>query len=446
LCHATVQWKGAVFNHGTTRFPLTGTHTTVSCQLCHSNGKYAGTPSTCVSCHLANFTGTTNPNHTAAGFSQDCTLCHTTAQWKGGVFNHGTTRFPLTGTHTTVACQLCHSNGKYAGTPSTCVSCHLASYNGTTNPNHVTAGFPQDCTFCHSTAQWKGAVFNHGTTRFLLTGAHTSVQCALCHTGGRYTGTPTACASCHLATYNKTTNPNHTAAAFPQDCSLCHATTNWLGAQYNHTATRFPLTGAHTSLQCVNCHASGQYATLPTTCVSCHLSRYTATVNPNHVASGFPQDCMVCHTTTAWRPASYNHATARFQLTGKHTTVPCASCHIAGVYTGTPSACYSCHQSQYTSVTDPNHAAAGFPTTCATCHTTTTWAGAVFTHKFPITSGTHANNTCSVCHTNSSNYKVFSCLGCHQHDKTTMDSKHRSVTNYVYNSTNCYSCHPNGRS
>jgi len=446
VCHTTVQWKGATFNHGTTRFPLSGAHASAACQLCHSNGTYAGTPSTCVSCHQANFTGTTNPNHVAAGFSQECTLCHTTVQWKGATFNHGTTRFPLSGAHTSVACQLCHSNGTYAGTPSTCVSCHQANYTGTTNPNHVTAGFPQDCTLCHTTVQWKGATFNHSTTRFLLTGAHVSAQCVLCHVNGRYAGTPTNCAGCHLADYSKTTNPNHTAAAFPQDCSLCHATNAWAGAQYNHSTTRFPLTGAHTSLQCIGCHASGQFATLPTTCVSCHLSRYTGTTNPNHTTAGFPQDCTVCHTTTAWRPASFNHGTTRFPLTGAHTTVACVSCHIAGVYAGTPSACYSCHQSRYTSVTDPNHVAAGFPTTCATCHTTTSWSGATFTHKFPITSGNHANNTCSVCHPNSANYTVFSCLGCHQHDKTSMDSQHRSVNNYVYNSTNCYSCHPNGRS
>jgi len=26
-----------------------------------------------------------------------------------------------------------------------------------------------------------------------------------------------------------------------------------------------------------------------------------------------------------------------------------------------------------------------------------------------------------------------------------MDSEHSGRTNYVYNSANCYSCHPNGR-
>jgi hypothetical protein len=52
---------------------------------------------------------------------------------------------------------------------------------------------------------------------------------------------------------------------------------------------------------------------------------------------------------------------------------------------------------------------------------------------------------CGDCHTNSSDYKIFACTNCHQHDKATVDSHHRSVRNYVYNSANCYSCHPNGR-
>jgi hypothetical protein len=326
-----------------------------------------------------------------------------------------------------------------------CYSCHQTNFTGTTNPNHVNAGFPQDCSLCHTTVQWRGATFNHSNTRFLLTGAHVLVTCTQCHTNGRFAGTPTTCSSCHLTRYNGTSNPNHVAAGFPQDCSLCHSTTNWSGARFTHPPSLFVLAGAHVSLQCSSCHASGRYVGLPTTCVSCHLSRYNGTTNPNHVNSGFPQDCTVCHTTTAWTPASFNHGLTRFPLSGAHVSVPCVNCHIAGVYAGTPTACYGCHRTEYTSVTNPNHAAAGFPTTCANCHNTTAWAGATFNHRFPIYSGTHNQRwtTCAECHTNSSNYTVFSCLGCHA--KTNTDSKHRQILNYVYNSTNCYSCHPNGR-
>ena len=52
---------------------------------------------------------TTNPNHVAAGFPQDCAACHTTTQWTGATFNHTTkTTFPLTGAHVSLTCNLCH--------------------------------------------------------------------------------------------------------------------------------------------------------------------------------------------------------------------------------------------------------------------------------------------------------------------------------------------------
>jgi hypothetical protein len=41
---------------------------------------------------------------------------------------------------------------------------------------------------------------------------------------------------------------------------------------------------------------------------------------------------------------------------------------------------------------------------------------------------------------------VFSCTNCHEHNKTEMDSEHREVGGYVYNSVNCLSCHPKGDS
>jgi hypothetical protein len=251
-----------------------------------------------------------------------------------------------------------------------------------------------------------------------------------------------------LAKYQATTNPNHVAAGFPQDCSLCHTTAQWPGATFNHNTTRFPLTGRHTTLTCAQCHSSGQYATLPTTCVSCHLAKYQATTNPNHVTAGFPQDCSLCHNTTQWPGATFNHSTTAFPLTGKHTTVQCGQCHVNGVYRGTPKDCNSCHSAVYNSTTNPNHAAAGFPRTCDTCHTTTQWTGATFNHTwFPITTGAHKKgtwNTCADCHTNSTNYAVFTCTtACHPQANT--NNKHSGVRNYLYNSTSCYNCHPTGR-
>jgi hypothetical protein len=273
------------------------------------------------------------------------------------------------------------------------------------------------------------------------------VTCSKCHVGNQFAGASQACISCHSLQFTATITPNHVAAGFPQDCASCHATSGWRPASFDHSRTRFPLTGAHTSSSCASCHSSGQYATVSTTCVSCHLTRYTATTNPNHVTAGFPQDCQVCHTTTQWNGATFDHSRTRFLLTGAHTTTQCASCHIGGRYAGTPMGCYSCHSREFTTITSPNHVAAGFPKTCETCHTTVTWIGATITHRFPIYSGAHAGrwSTCNECHTNTSNYTVFSCLNCHAHDRTPMDNKHRNIRGYVYDSLTCYGCHPTGK-
>ncbi len=440
LCHTTANWLGANFNHASTGFILTGAHASLSCSSCHTGGTLSN--ATCVTCHLNDFNRTTNPNHVTGGFPQQCSTCHTTTAWQPATFDHSKTVFPLTGAHTTVACASCHVGGRFAGTPTTCVSCHLSDYQSTNNPNHVSAGFPTDCTLCHTTAAWLGAKFDHSTTGFPLTGTHATITCAQCHVNGKYAGTPKDCASCHLATYQQTSNPNHASVGFPTDCSLCHNTTNWLGAQFNHATTGFALTGAHTTLSCSACHTAGTTLTAANTaCVSCHLKNYNATTNPNHVTGGFPQQCDICHSTSAWQPATFDHSKTVFPLTGAHTTVACANCHIGGRYAGTPTDCYSCHKTEYGSTTNPNHVAAGFPTTCQTCHTTTSWAGATFNHTwFPIPHNTA--RLCSDCHTNPSNYTIFVCTNCHTQAQT--DPHHSGVKGYVWNSANCYSCHRNG--
>jgi len=101
---------------------------------------------------------------------------------------------------------------------------------------------------------------------------------------------------------------------------------------------------------------------------------------------------------------------------------------------------------QYDRTTSPNHRAAGFPTTCETCHrnSDTSFNQGRFNHTwFPITSGKHAGRACSECHADPNNFKVFSCTTCHTRSK--MDSEHAGRAGYRYDSNACYSCHPNGQ-
>ena len=451
-CHniTSPTWRSAAFEHPAS-FPLAGGHAGVVCARCHTGGSYAGTSPQCASCHQKDYAAATNPNHVASGFPQQCENCHTIQSWRPAIFDHSQTRFALTGAHTRTDCAKCHPGGRYTGTPTDCYSCHQANYAATTNPNHAASKFSTQCGDCHNTGAWKPANFDHNKTRFPLNGAHERTDCARCHPGGRYAGTPLDCYSCHQAKYAATTNPNHAASGFGTACQTCHNTNAWKPATFDHNKTRFPLTGAHTRTDCAKCHPGGRYAGTSTDCYSCHQANYATTTNPNHAASSFPTQCQSCHSTSAWRPASVNHNATRFPLTGAHTAVDCAKCHVGGRYTGTPTDCYSCHQAKYAATTNPNHAGAGFPTQCQSCHNTSAWRPATFDHDgryFPIYSGTHRGKwtSCSECHVNSSNYRAFECVLCHEHsNKKEVDDKHKGVTGYVYASASCYSCHRNGR-
>ena len=191
-------------------------------------------------------------------------------------------------------CASCHINNNYTTLPTTCIGCHQTDFTGTTNPPHVSSGFPTDCTLCHTTTTWTTSTFNHASV-FPLTGAHATTACAACHTNNNYTTLPTTCYGCHQTDYTGTNNPPHAASGFPTTCETCHTTTAWTGAVFNHNNTTFPLTGAHTTVPCASCHVNNNYTTLPTTVIGCHQADFNGTTNPAHVSAGFPTDCTLCH-------------------------------------------------------------------------------------------------------------------------------------------------------
>jgi hypothetical protein len=385
-CHTPTTWANQreMFQvHSRTRFPLFVSHARLDCTACHRSQQpyeYKNTPAECGNCHLPTYLATTNPNHVQAGFSRRCEDCHniTSPTWLGVTFSHPAS-FPLQGGHAGLACSRCHSGGVHTGLSTACVSCHQQDYAATTNPNHVAGKFPTTCETCHTITSWRPAKFDHSQTGFPLTGAHAQVDCAQCHPGGRYTGTPRDCYSCHAADYNGTTDPNHRASGFPTQCQTCHNTTAWRPANFDHSATGFPLTGAHTRVACAQCHPGGRYAGTPRDCYSCHQADYNGTTDPNHRASGFPTQCQTCHSTTAWRPASFDHNKTGFPLTGAHTRVACAQCHPGGRYAGTPADCYSCHQKDY----PREHPAEGRGINCQQCHNTSSWGGGDFNSTAP---------------------------------------------------------------
>jgi hypothetical protein len=465
-CHTVQGWQTSVqsVKQHLNRFPLLGAHSVVECHECHKNaaaGQFVGLSTACASCHLADFQATTNPNHVAAKFPSTCETCHSFDTWLNATFDHSLTGFSLTNGHANVPCASCHINNNYNLTiaPTDCGNsqCHLTTWQQTNNPVHSTAGAPfaaANCTTCHTTVSWSTATFDHSTTGFALTGMHVSpvpTPCIACHVNNNYTLSSTACYGCHLTAWQSTTTlggtvPNHVTGGFPTDCSVCHSTANWTTSTFNHNNTTFPLTGAHTTVACALCHVNNNYTTLPTDCYSCHTVAWQSTTTlgggvPDHIAGGYPTTCASCHTTTSWLGAVFNHNATAFPLTGFHTTVACNLCHTSS--TPPPTDCYSCHTAAWQSTTTlggtvPNHISAGFPTTCATCHTTTSWLGAVFTHTY--FSIPHHSATCANCHIDSTNYATFSCTAtCHS--QTSTNSNHDGVSGYVYGPTTCYNCH-----
>ena len=446
-CHTPAGWNSVSRGfHKAGIFPLEGRHLEVPCASCHLNGVYKGTPIRCYDCHWIR----RQDDRYRTALGTDCENCHRPVSWTAVSWDHGArTGMPLNAAHRNLSCDNCHKNGNFSQATFDCYSCHREDYEETEEPNHAQAGFPTTCELCHlpSHTSWDQASFDHNSI-FPRQGVHATLQCAACHKNGVYAGTPRECYGCHRTDYEQTRDPNHVAAGYPTTCELCHqaSDSSWDQANSNHSAF-FALEGIHATLDCAACHKNGVYAGTPRECYGCHRTNYEQTRDPNHVAAGYPTTCELCHqaSDSSWDQADSNHNTF-FALQGVHATLDCAACHISGVYAGTSRECYGCHRANYEQTRDPNHVAAGFPTTCDSCHraSDTSWNQARFDHTwFPITSGRHAGNDCSACHTDANNFKVFSCLTCHSRGST--DGNHSGVSGYRYDSAACYSCHPQGR-
>ena len=448
-CHDSEGWsmnyETIKFDHSVTDFQLEGTHQQTDCKLCHETLVFNEAPSQCVSCH--------NDIHSMS-VGNDCVSCHTTENWLVDDIPelHEENGFPLIGAHSNLSCIECHisdTNVRFDNIGNECISCHQDDYATTESPNHESAGFSTNCLECHNPlgVGWGTDNINHDF--FPLTLGHDIQDCNECHTTGSYADASPDCVSCHQNDYVNTSNPDHSSGGFSTNCVACHTTDpGWTPADFsNHDF--FPLTLGHDIQDCNECHTTSTYSDVSPDCVSCHQNDYTNTTNPDHASVGYPTDCVSCHTTNpGWTPATVNHDF--FPLTLGHDIQDCNECHTTANYADADPNCVSCHQTDYDNTNDPNHLAAHFPTDCAACHTTNPgWTPATFDHDgqyFPIYSGKHiegqAWNDCIECHTNPSDYSVYSCFQCHAESETNND--HSEVNDYSYVSSECLRCHPDG--
>jgi hypothetical protein len=454
--------------HTRTAFPLTGTHTQVSCETCHADdqaGAFTTLDTGCFSCHEADFAAARTVDHIASGFSTQCDDCHTTLSWQGALFDHvqASGGFDLVGAHVPLTCGSCHGpdNELLFPAPSgqdDCVACHQSDYDD----QHAGSGFATTCLDCHTVDSWEGAEFDHvqASGGFDLVGAHVPLTCESCHGPDNELLFPAPsgqddCVACHQSDYDD----QHVGSGFATTCLDCHTVDTWEGAEFDHAIASdgFDLEGAHAPLTCESCHGPDNELLFPAPsgqddCVACHQSDYDG----QHVGSGFATTCRDCHTVDTWEDAEFNHlqASGGFDLVGAHALLTCESCHGSDdpsrheLLFPAPSGqddCVACHQSDY----DGQHAGTGFATTCLDCHTVDSWQGAVFDHDgqfFPIYSGKHQGrwSDCATCHTVPGDFSSFSCFNCHEHNRTDTDRDHSEVNGYVYQSTACLSCHPDG--
>lgn len=357
-CHDERTWEptGLIAEHAQTRFPLYGTHMVTPCESCHPGapaGQFRGAPIECELCHQTDLARATSPDHLANGWTSDCQRCHTATLWASAIVPHDA--FPLVGGHGGLDCVQCHTSGTFEAIPSDCYVCHQTDYEGA--PDHISGSFSQDCEQCHSIIAWTPASFNH--TVFPLTGGHTGLDCTQCHTGGTFGSLPTDCYSCHSDDFASA--PDHVAQGFSNDCEDCHSVVAWTPATFNHTA--FPLTAGHAGLDCIQCHTSGSFGTIPADCYSCHSADYAGA--PDHASLGFPQDCEECHTTSAWTPATFTHT---FPLTGSHN-LSCTECHTTG--STSSFSCIDCHAHAQSETDNDHDEVSGYSynsQACYTCH------------------------------------------------------------------------------
>jgi len=275
-CHDGVDTYGNDFDHNRFSFQLTGNHIEVACYECHLDARSVAdmqaTRTDCAACHI-------QQDAHAGRFGADCGACHAAEGWTPAKFDHNLSAFKLEGEHAEAACEDCHKNNVYQGTPSDCYSCHAQ------DDEHA-GKFGTDCAACHTPTNWDSATFDHSRSNFPLTGAHERVDCDKFHIDQRFAGTPPTCVNCHA-------DPVFHAGLFGTDCASCHITTAWRPATFNGQHS-FPLNhGESGTVSCVTCHPSAFTAY---TCYGCH-EHSEANIRSEHLEEGISnyQNCMECH-------------------------------------------------------------------------------------------------------------------------------------------------------
>lgn len=304
-----------------------------------------------------------------------------------------------------------------------------------------------------------GALHAGGETAAVLGGvpSHAALgrRCGACHVPPWSRETmDRRCLACHadIQADLRDAASLHGKLAAPEACRACH--TEHRGPRANltrfgkngpaHDQFGFSLaahrrTAAGQRFACGDCHAATTYRFEPERCASCHREYQPALIG-RHVAD-WGSDCLACHDgRDRFSRGVFDHDRLRFRLTGAHRETACVACHagarsLAGFETA-PVDCLGCHRK------DDEHRGE-FGNDCGACHTTQTWKGARFEHSFPLDHGGRGRIACQTCHQDRTNYKLYTCYGCHEHRPARVRAEHAEEG--IRDLDNCARCHPTGR-
>ena len=442
--------------------PLSRAHQSINgvtdCTTCHELS--TGQPTfKCLDCHteiawrIKARKGLHATYNIKVGSSLECVTCHsehngedfTLTKWDLKTFNHAQTGWRLEGKHSGQSCNQCHTPERisksersevkvkdltrtFLGVSPGCITCHQDQHKGRLGPN---------CLQCHTSSDWKTisvGKFDHSLTRYPLTGLHAEVACQQCHTPGpdkqpRYTGIAFGnCTDCH-------SDPHR--GGFSQACQSCHSTAGWskisapgLNRTFDHSRTKFPLLGKHAEVECVQCHAKGDFRKALTfqKCSDCH--------RPDPHGGQFAQrpdgnECSSCHSVDGFKPSKFGlkeHEASAYPLQGKHATLRCTQCHLPkgrdAIYKMKFQHCTDCHDDKHAG----QFTAAPHFNRCENCHDLQKFLPSTFSLRrhnetpFGLT-GSHLAVPCSDCHRQSTNFKprptevyhwlTLACTNCH---------------------------------
>ncbi len=177
------------------------------------------------------------------------------------------------------------------------------------------------------------------------------------------------------------------------ECAACHSDHNGIHGQVSPVKFEHDLLSDDLKSNCSGCHSrptDNLHDKFTASCGSCHSNndwKLQGAFDHNKIMEADRSNCMLCHQ----KPADFLHQTLKEN--------------------------------------------------CDKCHNTQKWSPATFDHTSYFILDKDHNVKCITCHTES-NFKNYTCYGCHEHTESNMINKHSEEG--ITDISGCASCHRSG--